>query len=127
MPEQFNYIPVNYNPFADTEIEKVGFTNEAQKEIYLSSLIGGDDANRAYNESFVLEFKGNLNTDYLIAAVNELVSRHEALRATLSADGNYMFVFKFKPFAVNTIDLLGKSDFEKQEALLALEKDSAER
>ncbi|TDO19557.1 non-ribosomal peptide synthetase [Pedobacter duraquae] len=127
MPEQFNYIPVNYNPFADAEIEQVGFTNEAQKEIYLSSLIGGDDANRAYNESFALDFQGTLNTDHLIAAVNDLVKRHEALRSTLSADGNYVFVSQFKPILINMIDLSGKSDLNKVEALSALAVENVER
>ena len=126
MPDQFNYIPVSYNPFADVDIERLGFTNEAQKEIYLSSLIGGANANRAYNESFVLAIHGTLNTGFLIQAINELVQRHEALRSTLSADGNYVFVAAFSAINVPLLDLTEHSPAKQQEMQSQVATENAE-
>ena len=55
-----SYIPVDFNPFAEElEIEKVAFTNESQREIWLSCVIGGDGANLSYNESVSLVITGN--------------------------------------------------------------------
>jgi hypothetical protein len=61
-------------------------TTEAQREIF-HSLMMGDDANCAYNESNLLRFDGTLDLPALRAALLDLVVRHPALRSTFSADG----------------------------------------
>jgi amino acid adenylation domain-containing protein len=61
-------------------------TSEAQREIF-HSLMMGDDANCAYNESNLLRFDGALDLPALRAALLDLVVRHPALRSTFSADG----------------------------------------
>lgn len=59
---------------------------EAQREIF-HSLMMGDEANCAYNESNVIRFDGELDVAALRAALLDLVVRHPALRSTFCEDG----------------------------------------
>jgi amino acid adenylation domain-containing protein len=61
-------------------------TTEAQREI-LHSVMMGDEANCAYNESNVIRYDGALDVPALRAALLDLVVRHPALRSTFTADG----------------------------------------
>ena len=83
-----------FNPFAGPEIEKVIYTTKSQSEIWTSCYFGGNDANRAYNLSFTIDFDGLLNTQAIELAIQTLVNRHESLRAAFSIDGVYMSIFK---------------------------------
>ncbi|MEO5910057.1 MAG: amino acid adenylation domain-containing protein [Pelobium sp.] len=105
MKSELTLVPVDYNPFKQSDIEKVGFTNESQKEIFLSSIIGGDNANRAYNECFTLQLTGLLNIDVLKKAVHQIFKQHEALRSNFSANGEYVFVNQFKKLDLNLVDI----------------------
>lgn len=91
---EFKQNTTPFNPFSGSEIEKVIHTTQAQDEIWTSCKLGGDDANRAYNESISIYFEGELNIDHLEKAVNHLVNRHESLRAVFSTNGQFMTVFK---------------------------------
>ncbi|WP_040281915.1 amino acid adenylation domain-containing protein [Psychroserpens damuponensis] len=83
---------VSFNPFAGPIIEKVIHTTASQAEIWIGCSLGGEDANRAYNESVSLILKGNLNINALETAIQDLVKRHEALRSTFSPDGLFISV-----------------------------------
>lgn len=61
-------------------------TTAAQREIF-HSLMMGDDANCAYNQSSLLRFDGSLDLSALRSALLDLVVRHPALRSTFSDDG----------------------------------------
>ncbi|MEK7953722.1 non-ribosomal peptide synthetase/type I polyketide synthase [Luteolibacter soli] len=61
-------------------------TTEGQREIF-HSLMMGDEANCAYNESNVIRFDGDLDLPALRSALLDLVVRHPALRSTFSPDG----------------------------------------
>ncbi|HMR58564.1 MAG TPA: hypothetical protein PKC10_14665, partial [Cyclobacteriaceae bacterium] len=50
----------HFNPFSGPEIERVIHTTPPQAEIWIACKLGGNDANRAYNESVSLIFKGPL-------------------------------------------------------------------
>lgn len=82
---------VDYDPFAGSEISRVVPTTEPQREIWLANRLGRE-ASLAYNESVSLKFSGPLNTEYLQKAFDELVERHEALRATFSANGEELLI-----------------------------------
>lgn len=84
---------VSYNPFAGPIIEKVISTTASQAEIWIGCTLGGEDANRGYNESVSLILKGKLDKNALEQAIQHLVKRHEALRSTFSTDGLFMIVF----------------------------------
>jgi|GEM_PF-273313 len=91
----FTLIPVDFNPFEEErEIDKIIPTNEPQKEIWLSCIIGRDESNLAYNESVSLSLYGDFNYACFIEALQEVIARHEALRATVSANGETLIVYK---------------------------------
>jgi amino acid adenylation domain-containing protein len=74
------------------ETESVPMT-EAQREIFLAAMLG-DDASCAFNESFSLDLRGPLDLEAMRASVDELIARHEALRATVDPAS---LALKFKP------------------------------
>src|SRR5579883_636263 len=97
---------------------------EPQREIFLASMLG-DDASRSFNESFSLRLRGPLQIDDLRRAVNRLLDRHEALRATIDPDGESLH---FSPELRIDIPLrdLSTLDIKQREAELAqiLRKDA---
>ena len=94
-----------FNPFAGPEIEKVIYTTKSQSEIWTSCYFGGNDANRAYNLSFTIDFDGLLNTQAIELAIQTLVNRHESLRAVFSIDGVYMSIFKQLSITISKLNL----------------------
>ena len=83
---------VDFDPFASAEISLLIPLTESQAEIWLACQLGGDDASRAYNESVSLRLRGPVEVAALRAALGQLAQRHEALRATCSADGQVLCV-----------------------------------
>jgi amino acid adenylation domain-containing protein len=61
-------------------------TTTAQKELWLLTRMG-DEASRAYNESVTMHLRGPFNVEAMRRAIKKLIARHEALRITLSDDG----------------------------------------
>ncbi len=114
-----SFIPVDHDPFGGGhEIEKITITNEPQREIWLSCIIGGDDANLAYNESVSLKLTGNLNIVALQRAADELILRHEALRATVSPNGETLIVYKNVPVHLELQDISGPDAMQRFQAFL---------
>ncbi|HLM55061.1 MAG TPA: MupA/Atu3671 family FMN-dependent luciferase-like monooxygenase, partial [Pyrinomonadaceae bacterium] len=66
-------------------------TTEAQKQLWVLAQVG-DGASRAYNETLCLRLRGPLDVAALAAAVRAVVGRHEALRTSISDDGEEQFV-----------------------------------
>lgn len=97
------------------EIESVIQTTNSQLEIWTDCLIGGSDANKAYNLSYSIKFKGNLSIEAFEYALNTLVHRHESLRASFCSDGTYMNIHKdFKiEISHNNISQLTVNEKEK--------------
>ncbi len=92
------------------EVQRAPVT-EAQREIWLSDQIG-EDASCSYNESFSLRLKGLLNETALREAIYEVIRRHEALRATFTADGES---FKVDPQFHGEIPLVNLSNLAPTE------------
>ena len=83
---------VDYDPFAEAApLARVVPTTEAQREIWLACQLGGD-ATLAYNEAVTLMLHGAVDLAALRASVQELVDRHDALRATFGADGQEIYI-----------------------------------
>lgn len=108
----------HFNPFSGPEIERVIHTTPPQAEIWIACKLGGNDANRAYNESVSLIFKGPLYKDALEHALEKLVLRHESLRAVFSTDGRFMSIFANVPIPLSYQDVstLSVSDQENEVA-----------
>jgi glutamate-1-semialdehyde aminotransferase len=61
---------------------------ESQKQVWTLAQLS-DEGARAYNQSTTLSLRGPLNVPAMRTAFQEVVNRHEALRATFSPDGDY--------------------------------------
>src|ERR1700761_1717697 len=106
-----NFITIDFNPFEDNnEIEKIIQINESQREIWLSCVIGGDDASLAYNESISLDLTGSFHLEYFIESMNQVVSMHEALRSTVTGNGESFIVYKNKPVDITVEDISTVTD-----------------
>ena len=94
---------------------------EGQQQIWLASQLS-ETASSAYNESVLLNFKGNLNLQALTEAVNRLVVRHEALRAVFSLQGDHQKILDERKIEVVFRDLSSSPAEEKKAAAEALLK-----
>ncbi|OOG46263.1 hypothetical protein B0E52_04655 [Rhodanobacter sp. C06] len=77
---------VDYDPFASPALERVVPSTEAQREIWLAAKLG-EDASLAYNEAVALHLHGALDRTAMLDALQALVDRHDALRASFGPDG----------------------------------------
>jgi amino acid adenylation domain-containing protein len=107
----------SFNPFDGPVIEKVILTTQSQAEIWIACRLGGEDANRAYNESITLVLKGQLDLPALKNAIKLLVKRHESLRSVFSADGRFMSIMEHKPLTIEQFDYSKQSSEEKKDAI----------
>jgi amino acid adenylation domain-containing protein len=108
---------VDYDPFADAApVARVVPTTEAQREIWLACQLGGD-ASLAYNESIAVHLHGAIDMPHLRTAVLSLVERHDALRATLSADGQQLLIAEHMTLDLPQDDLRGLTPEQRELAL----------
>ncbi len=117
MSNAHTFTSVDFDPFGGKEIEKITTTTEPQRELWLSCVLGGEDANRAYNESVSLEFDGTFDISSFKKAIHDLILRHEALRSTLSSNGENLVIYKNLPVEINVQDISAKTD-EDQKSIL---------
>ncbi len=93
-------------PVATEALEPAGKASltEPQLEVWLSDQLG-EEASCSFNESFSLQLRGKLNETALKAALGQVLSRHDALRATFGREGDLQeFSPKFD-IQVATVDL----------------------
>jgi amino acid adenylation domain-containing protein len=112
-----NLVAVDFDPFTGPDIVCLAPATEPQIEIWTACQFGGDDANRAYNESVSLRFNGHLDRLALEQALHGLIDRHEALRSPFSADGNQICVFQALPFNLAYQDCSDKAEAEKEQVI----------
>ncbi|MDR6760026.1 amino acid adenylation domain-containing protein [Flavobacterium sp. 2755] len=113
---------VQFNPFLP-EIERVIQTTNSQQEIWSDCIFGGSDANKAYNLSVSIKFKGNLIIDTFEQAIKTLVQRHECLRAVFSPDGHYMCIYSDIDFKISHNNFSDLNTAEKELSIEALVKE----
>lgn len=118
-------VAVTYNPFEHTELESVVELIESQKELLLSCMIGGTDANLAYNESVSLQLRGEIDVEIVRQALNDLVYRHEALRATISKNGQYLCIHHRRHCQFQYVDLSGELPEDIASKVDTIETDDA--
>lgn len=94
MYTDYSLVAVEFDPFEGDEIEKAIITNEPQREVWLSCMLGGDEASLAYNESVSLELKGDFNYQAFKKALKDLIAHHEGLRSVLSKNGEKLIIYK---------------------------------
>ena len=107
---------VDYDPFATVTLARVVPSTEAQREIWLAAQLGAD-ASLAYNESVSLHLRGRLDAEALHDALRDLVSRHDALRASFGPDGETLCVQARLELPLPRIDLGSLDDAARDAAL----------
>lgn len=111
--------PVAHNPFDGPAILKVGGLVDAQKEVWLSCVLGGKEANLSYNESASLRLKGSMQADYIERACINLVQRHEALRIVFPPNGKQFMVMEEMQVPFVRENLSGLDSYAKDAAVAA--------
>ena len=107
---------VDFEPFAGSELTSLVPLSASQAELWLACQLGGDDARRAYNESVSLRLRGPLQVPTLRAALAALTHRHEALRASCSADGRLLCVQAELPVELAYHDLSAQAEPDNWQA-----------
>ncbi|MES2703280.1 MAG: amino acid adenylation domain-containing protein [Bacteroidota bacterium] len=92
---------------------------QPQQEIWLSCQLGGDDANRAYNQSVTLKLAGDVNIEAMRNAVGDVYNRHEALRAIFDQDGHEVHIRERGGMSVIVEDISSLSAEKRQEHVQA--------
>lgn len=96
--------PATFDPFAGPQLELTAPSTEPQREIWTAAQLG-PEASLAFNESISLELRGPLDLEALRHSLSELVSRHESLRATFTADGLVFCVLEGAAVPFELVDL----------------------
>ena len=109
-------VAVDYDPFADAPLARVVPATESQKEIWLAASIE-PAASLAYNESVTLELHGPLDANALRRALQAVLDRHEALRGTLSADGEQFCIVAEAALPFVERDLSNNDEAMRQAAI----------
>lgn len=107
---------IQFSPFSP-EIERVIYTTNSQQEIWSDCIFGGSDANKAYNLSVSIRFKGNLVIDIFEKAVKTLIQRHEGLRSVFSPDGRFMCIYSDSNYEISQNDFSDLSASQKETAV----------
>ncbi|MCB9730337.1 MAG: amino acid adenylation domain-containing protein [Deltaproteobacteria bacterium] len=110
--------PVDFDPFAGGALIRTAPATALQKELWTASQMG-PDASCAFNECQSLVFEGPLDERALEGALLALGQRHEALRTTLSPDGELLCVSDAAEVAFEVVDGTAAGDAERQARLEA--------
>ena len=81
----------DFDPFAGPVLAAAVPSTAAQREVWAATWMG-EEASLAFNEAVAVELRGDLDVRALAGAVCDVVARHEALRATFSADGTVLAI-----------------------------------
>jgi amino acid adenylation domain-containing protein len=123
-----NFIPtaVDFDPFAAGELLLTAPATEAQREIWASVQMG-KEANCAYNESQSLRLRGELDVEAFRSALQALIQRHEALRTTLSPDGNHLCIADGLNLELPYLDLCDLTLLERDRKVASLQRRAVEQ
>ena len=120
-----NFTPIEFDPFGGPEIIRVAPVTESQLEIWVSCVMGGEDANRSYNESVSLRLSGSFNVVAMKLALQEIINRHEALRSSFSADGKQICIYKELPSDIFVKDISVQNEKDQQSFIVDFSKRDA--
>jgi amino acid adenylation domain-containing protein len=97
---------------------------ESQLEVWLSDQLS-EEASCSYNESFSLHLRGNVNESGLKRALELVVSRHQAFRASFGSEGDQQYFAPELRIDVPTVDLTSLTPSERESRLQQIVKDDA--
>jgi amino acid adenylation domain-containing protein len=119
------FTEVEYDPFSGADISKVVPTTEAQREVWLADHTCRE-ASLAYNESISLRLRGALSVEAIQGALQDLTMRHEALRSTLSADGETLCIAVGLNLDVPVLDVSTRDESSRAAAIKSAQRDAVE-
>lgn len=83
--------------------------SEAQQQLYLLSQLS-QDGNRAYNDPACVWIEGSPDINALKSSLNQIVQRHESLRAHVDLDGQTQSISQHDEIVWNEVDLSAQKD-----------------
>ncbi len=89
-------------PVEHADVRSIPLT-DAQRQLWITAQIG-PDASRAYNESVTLRMRGRFDPQSMRRALEQLIERHELLRATFSSDGEYQLIHPAMSIDIPLVD-----------------------
>ena len=104
--------PVSMAANASAELVEAPLT-ESQLEVWLSDQLG-EEASCSYNESFTLHMRGIVNDQAIRAALQQVLSRHDALRATFDSEGKLQHFAPQIELDIPVIDLCRLEEAERR-------------
>lgn len=110
------FTSVDYDPFADAPLQRVVAVTEPQREVWLADKLS-PDASLAYNESVSIAFQGAVDVAALQASLQDLVDRHESLRATLSPEGDELCIAEHLHIDTPVLDLTTQAPVDRARVL----------
>ncbi|MEP4546049.1 MAG: amino acid adenylation domain-containing protein [Saccharospirillum sp.] len=113
-----------FNPFAGGELSRVAPTTGPQREIIASAQIS-DVANTAFNEAVSVRLSGHLNADLLRRCFDDLIAKHDILRATFSRNGTEICLHDTSSFELDYEDISDRSSSEQEATIRDLWKNIA--
>ncbi|MBS0381190.1 MAG: amino acid adenylation domain-containing protein [Proteobacteria bacterium] len=114
-----------FDPFAQPALSRVVPATESQREIWLAAKLA-PEASLAYNEAVSLKLSGVLDAVALHAALDAVVMRHDALRATLGTDGAEMCIAERAELPWRERDLSALSSTDRAEEIATAERVAVE-
>jgi amino acid adenylation domain-containing protein len=108
--------PVDYGPVAGGEFALVVPTTESQREIWLADQLS-PEASLAFNLSVSLRFAGALDIGALQRAIQELVNRHDALRACVGPDGQTLAILQQFAILIPILDMSGYDPAQRDQTV----------
>ena len=86
---------------------------EMQKQVWILTQMG-DEVLIVYNESQTMHLRGRFDAAAMREALNEVIKRHEALRITISPEGDYQQVHPAMALDVPLVDFSHIDDSERE-------------
>jgi amino acid adenylation domain-containing protein len=103
----------------ETSIPAASALTEAQCEVWLSASLSAAAGN-AFNESFTLKLHGPLDSGALCKSLNQVIARHDALRAVFSEDGDSQNFASALEIEIPLVDLRALSTSERDARIAAI-------
>ncbi len=108
--------PVDFDPFAPRGAKIVLPLTPAQQEVWMAAQMGAE-ASTAYNQCFPMRLVGPLSIESMRTAIAGLVSRHDALRATFSENGETQTIAPAATIPLTLGDVSGLAVKERSTAV----------
>ena len=89
---------------------------EPQREVFLAAALN-PEANCAFNESLTLHLRGDIRKDDLVKALTHILGRHDALRSTVSDDGEMLRIADTCEVHTELVDLRDQTEAQQTVAL----------